>query len=293
MKRLIISCDDLGVSEEINLGIQDCLEKRVATSTSIIANGEFYEHALNNVIKQGAIKYYGLHLNLTEGKALNKNSINVLADENNRFKISAKKFFLLNFFKLNKTLKSIVYDEFKSQIKRVLKDGIQLSHFDSHEHIHHSPWIFKIITDLGNEFKINKIRFVNEKVIIRNYFKDIYYKLKSLNYFKHFIINICNKNIKNSFVSPDYFFGILNSGKTKKNELFSYLDFLNSDKTIELCIHPANRLTNQTNITNNTNQRNFYKSENRIIEKNLLLSDEFSNFLVHKKINLINFSDIS
>ena len=53
----------------------------------------------------------------------------------------------------------------------MLKDGIKLSHFDSHEYIHHSPWIFKIINDLGKEFKINKIRFVNEKIIIRNYFK--------------------------------------------------------------------------------------------------------------------------
>ena len=142
-------------------------------SFSVFANGEFYEHALNNVMNQGVIKYYGLHLNLTEGKALNKNSINMLSDENNRFKISAKKYFLLNFLKLNKTFKSIVYDELKSQIKWVLKDGIQLSHFDSHEHIHHSPWIFKIITDLGKEFKIKKIRFVNEKIIITDIY-DMY-----------------------------------------------------------------------------------------------------------------------
>ena len=293
MTRLIISCDDLGISKEINLGIQDCLEKRVATSSSIIANGEFYEHALSNVVNQGPIKYYGLHLNLTAGKALNKNSINTLTDENNKFKISAKKYFLLNFYKLSKTFKSIVYNEFKSQVKRVLKDGVQLSHFDSHEHIHHSPWIFKIVTDLGKELKINKIRFVNEKIIIRNYYKDVYYKLKSLNYFKHFVISICNKKIKNNFLSPDYFFGILNSGKTKKNELFSYLNCLNADKTVELCIHPGNRLVDQININNNINRRNFYKSKNRITEKNLLLSDEFRNFLIHKKINLINFSDIS
>ena len=85
MKRLIISCDDLGISKEANFGIQDCLEKRVATSSSIIANGEFYEHALNNVVAKDAIKFYGLHLNLTEGKALNTSSINILADENNNF----------------------------------------------------------------------------------------------------------------------------------------------------------------------------------------------------------------
>tara|TARA_Y100000031_G_scaffold127676_1_gene145507 strand:+ start:51 stop:350 length:300 start_codon:yes stop_codon:yes gene_type:complete len=97
MKKLIVSCDDLGISEEVNLGIYDCLEKGVATSSSIIANGRFYEHALNNVINQTTNKFYGLHLNLTEGKALNKKSINALSDENNRFKISAKKYFLLNF----------------------------------------------------------------------------------------------------------------------------------------------------------------------------------------------------
>ena len=293
MTRLIISCDDLGISEEINLGIQDCLEKKIATSSSIIANGEFYKHALNNVVNQGTIKFYGLHLNLTEGQALNNNSLNVISDKNNKFNISAKKYFLLNFYKLNKTFKNTVYDEFKSQIKKVLKDGIKLSHFDSHEHIHHSPWIFKIITELGKEFKINKIRFVNEKIIIKNYFKDAYYKFKSLNYFKHFIINICNKKIENSFLSTDYFFGILNSGKIKTNELFSYLDCLNPDKTVELCVHPANRFIDRMNIKQNVSLRNFYKSKNRIIEKNLLLSDEFKNFLIHKKINLINFSNIS
>ena len=78
MKKLIISCDDLGISEETNLGIKSCLDERVATSSSIIANGEFYEHALNNVVNQASIKFYGLHLNLTEGKALNEKCINII-----------------------------------------------------------------------------------------------------------------------------------------------------------------------------------------------------------------------
>ena len=73
MKKLIISCDDLGISKEINSGIKDCLDSGVATSSSIIANGKFYEHALNNVVAQAPIKFYGLHLNLTEGNAFNKN----------------------------------------------------------------------------------------------------------------------------------------------------------------------------------------------------------------------------
>ena len=101
MKKLIISCDDLGVSRETNLGIQECLDKGVATSSSIIANGRFYNHALENVINKTPNNFYGLHLNLTEGKALNKNSRNIICDKNDEFKISAKKYFLLNFYGSN------------------------------------------------------------------------------------------------------------------------------------------------------------------------------------------------
>ena len=61
MKKLIISCDDLGISEEVNLGIQDCLEKRAATSSSIIANGEFYEHALKSVVSQDVTKFLSIN----------------------------------------------------------------------------------------------------------------------------------------------------------------------------------------------------------------------------------------
>jgi len=288
MKKIIISCDDLGITREINLAVKDCAEKGVATSSSIVANGEYYEHALNNIINKTQIKFFGLHLNLTEGKALNENSINIISGENNIFKINAKKYFFSGFYKPNKELINAVYGEFKSQIKKVLKDGIKISHFDSHEHIHHSPWVFKIITDLGKEFEINKIRFVNEKILLRNYFKDAFYKLKSLNYFKHLMINICNKKIENNFLSPDYFFGILNSGKIKIDELFLYLDKIDSNKIVEICIHPANEIINH-DFSNN----NFYNSKNRKEEKKLLLSDKFKNYLHNNNIQLINFSDIN
>ena len=293
MKKLIISCDDLGISEEINLSIQKCLDKGVATSSSIIANGKFYNHALENVINKFPNNFYGLHLNLTEGKALSKNNTNIICDKNNEFKISARKYFLLNFYRSNNNLKNAVYEELKDQIKKVLSDGIKLSHFDSHEHIHHSPWLFKIITVLGKEFKINKIRFVNEKIILKTYFKDMFYKIMSLNYLKHLIINICNTKIKNSLISPEYFFGILNSGKLKKDELFLYLDKINLNKTIELCVHPANQVIDKIKFQKEVSYNSFYISKNRFYEKDFLLSNEFSNFLKQKNVRLINFSDLN
>jgi len=288
MKRLIISCDDLGITKEINLAIRDCAKEGVISSSSIVANGQFYEHALNNIVNKIPISFFGLHLNLTEGIAINKDKMNVICDENNIFKISAKNYFLSSFYKPDEKMKNTVYNELKSQIQKVIKDGIKISHFDSHEHIHHSPWIFKIITELGKEFKINKIRFVNEKIIFKNYFKDAYYKLTTLNYLKHFLISICNKKIKNNFLSTDYFFGVLNSGKVKMDELFIYLDSISSDKSIEICIHPSNEVYEDNKIK----KREFYLSKNRSDEKKLLISDEFKNLLENKKIKIINFADI-
>ena len=64
---------------------------------------------------------------------------------------------------------------------------------------------------------------------------------------------------------------------------------MNYNNTVELCVHPANKLIDNKK---NKTQRDFYKSDNRLSEKNLLLSDQFKDFLIDKKINLINFSNI-
>ena len=83
MKRLIISCDDLGITKEINLAIKDCAEEGVISSSSIVANGEFYEHVLTDVINKVPLSFFGLHLNLTEGTAVNKDNTNIICDKNN------------------------------------------------------------------------------------------------------------------------------------------------------------------------------------------------------------------
>ena len=76
-------------------------------------------------------------------------------------------------------------------------------------------------------------------------------------------------------------------------EFSLYFDSINPKKIVELCVHPGNKIVNDINGVKNINKANFYKSKNRIMEKNLLLSDEFKNFLNSRDIDLINFSNIS
>ena len=68
---------------------------------------------------------------------------------------------------------------------------------------------------------------------------------------------------------------------------------MNFGDTIELCIHPSNKFNGEMNNVTSINGTNFYKDKNRVTEKDLLLSDQLKNFLTYKKINLINFSNIS
>ena len=221
MIKLIINCDDFGISKETNLGIIDCLLKKKATSASIIANGEFFDHALKNIKEKVSNNWFGVHLNLTEGTALNSESIKALTNKDFKFNIKPSEFFLMNFNRKKEIIDNLIYLEFKAQILKVKKAGIRISHFDSHEHIHHSPFIYRIIKKLGNEFGINKIRLVKESIILRNLFKDFGYKFMSKNYVKLFLLNYCSNKIKDSFfLSPNYFYGILNSGRIEIDEFF-------------------------------------------------------------------------
>ena len=293
MKRLIINCDDLGISKETNLGIIECLLKKKATSASIIANGEFFDHALKNIKEKISNNWFGIHLNLTEGTALNSGGIHVLTNENLRFNKTPTEYFLMNFNRKRKIIDDLIYLEFKTQILKLRNAGIKISHFDSHEHIHHSPFIYKIIKKLGNEFGINRIRLVNEPIILGNLFKNFGYKFLSKNYIKLFLLNYCSKRVKdNFFLSPNYFYGILNSGKIEMDELFLFLDKMKHDSVIELCIHPANEISLPKFEKDKAIYKKFTYSQSRLYEKKLLFSDEFEKNLKNQNVELIDYSKL-
>ena len=292
MKKLIINCDDLGLSEETNLGVIDCLFSHKATSASIIANSIFFDHAIKNIKDKIPNNYFGLHLNLTEGVSITKNCINYLTDEKYNFKNKPSSFFFMN-IKRNKMIDDLIYSEFRAQILKVLNLGIKISHFDSHEHIHHSPFIYNILKRLGMEFGINKIRLVNEVFVPRVFFKNFLYKLYSKNYLKFFLLNYCKyKNSNNSIISPNYFYGVLDSGKINMDNFFLYVNKIEDNSTIELCIHPANQFLKLDKYNNNNLFKTFAYSENRFYEKKLLFSNDFQKNLNHHKIELINYSDL-
>jgi len=67
---LVITADDLGISDERNLGIIDAMLNGCVTSTSAMVNGPASIAAFRLLRHHGLENKCGLHLNLTEGPPL-------------------------------------------------------------------------------------------------------------------------------------------------------------------------------------------------------------------------------
>ena len=147
IKKIIFSCDDLGISKSTNLTILKCINEGIASSASLLVNTPWYDHALNEVVPKIKNKI-GIHLNLTIGKSLLKsNKIPDLVNADGYFIKKSYFFYLLNFFSSKKIIRQI-YKELSAQIKKAKKDDIIFSHIDSQEHIHMSPIMNKIFIKL-------------------------------------------------------------------------------------------------------------------------------------------------
>ncbi len=71
MKTVIITCDDCGLSEGINLAALALHEKGMATAASLITNFPAVEHAFKLFAAVPSLEC-GAHLNLTEGEPLTR-----------------------------------------------------------------------------------------------------------------------------------------------------------------------------------------------------------------------------
>src|SRR5947199_8765588 len=66
MKKLIVTADDFGLTEKVNQGIIEAHCRGIVTSTSLMANGGAFEHAVARARETPRLGI-GAHLNLTQG----------------------------------------------------------------------------------------------------------------------------------------------------------------------------------------------------------------------------------
>ncbi len=145
MKKLIINADDFGLSASANRTIIECYLKGNLTSATLLVNMPGTENAVR-LSKENLGLGIGLHFCLTEGRPLT--NCPTLVDDKGEFLTRNA---LLRRLFWGGVAPDEIAAEFSAQLQRIRSFGIALTHLDSHQHVHMSPWVLKNILPIINE----------------------------------------------------------------------------------------------------------------------------------------------
>ena len=116
MRKLIINADDLGMSQEQNEQIRQCIELGVITSSTLMANGPFFNEGVKIAKRYPQISV-GVHLNIIEFTPLTNEGIfrkHGMLDADGNF-IEGAAFVV----PMDEELKQAVFEEWDAQISKV------------------------------------------------------------------------------------------------------------------------------------------------------------------------------
>lgn len=260
-KKLIINADDLGISLELNAAVLKAANEGILTQSSLMANGECFDDAINRVIHNCPKLAVGVHLNLFEGKALT--NCPLLTDKNGYFSESFIQT-LLNSFDANFLLQ--IENEWDAQIKKIVESGIIPTHLDSHVHYHAIPNLFKIAVKLAEKYNIKNIRTQRELFYVTDF--NLTY---CVNIIKNLLLNFFTfiNTREKKYSSNDYLIGVLYTSMMSSKQVVAGLKKLPNNCLAEVLIHP--------------------KINQNLAEYDLLFSEELKDFLKSSNIKLTNY----
>ncbi len=241
MKKIITTADDLGIDKDTNSAIRESFDVGVLTSSCLMADGEAFDDAVENVVKARPNLEIGIHLDIIECKSLTQSGKSILTDENGVFNNSYVKMLLKSY---DKNFLSAVETEFVAQIEKILSAGIKPVYINTHVHTHSIPNLFKIVCKLADKYSIPFIRTQGE----------LPYYTKGLK--RHTSIRYCLNIIKNillntfTFINKielkkynaqtnKYFLGVLYTGQMDEETIIAGVERLPEDAVAEVICHPS------------------------------------------------------
>ena len=152
--RLIVNADDLGASPAVNDATFALIEQGLVTSATLIANAPYVVEACEQMGRFPECSF-GIHLNLTEYFPLSDSpALEPLLDDKGEFAGEER----IRAVKIDSSLRRGIFEEFASQIERLLSLGATVEHIDSHHHVHNIPRVFPELKRIQKRFQIRKVR---------------------------------------------------------------------------------------------------------------------------------------
>lgn len=288
MKRLIVNADDFALTRGVNRGILRCYQDGIVTSTTIMANGDAFEDAVE-LARANAGLGVGVHLVLVGGPAVaRREEISSLADENGQLPRTLLS--LIRKCNLGTVPIRQIECELRAQIQRVRSAGITPTHLDTHKHAHMDPWIMKALTRVAGEYGISRVRMPFEHFSSAfgsaggngsgSIARRLFVIASRANYpaFRRIVR-------KNQMQAPDHFFGFAATGRLDRDALLRILRHL-PEGINELMCHPG---INDADLQKQATQL----KEQRETELNALIDPSVQTEIFERGVRIISYRELN
>jgi hopanoid biosynthesis associated protein HpnK len=153
---VIINADDFGLHEAVNKAVIHAHRHGVVTSASIMACGTAFEDAVMRGRTCPDLGI-GVHLTLVEERPVAPvDQVTTLVNKEG-FMPRSYTAFARRWLSRQISLRDVVR-ELEAQVNRVLQAGIVPSHFDSHQHVHCLPGMWRTILNLARKYHVPYVR---------------------------------------------------------------------------------------------------------------------------------------
>jgi len=286
--KVIVHADDLGISRGISDRIIDTHRNGAVQRTSIVANGEAFDYAVERLHDNPRLAW-SVHLNLVEGRCLaSKEKLPLLVDWRGWFKRDFLGLFLLPILApwCRAGLRRQIRSELDAQIERVRQrfDSVDIR-IDSHRYVHLLPFVFPIVMDQAAAWAVREIRVVDEPLFMaRGGFGGLI-GLISPNFLKwlvlRFLSRSCRRQLRLQGIGcPERSLGVLFSGRMTARIVDRGLKRIArhppaQDAEVEVLFHPGPADPQDRDVwRENPRQSRFYFASRRAAETAALLDPE-------------------
>lgn len=157
MKSIIVTADDLGLTNGVNSAIEQGHQARMVTATSLLAVGRAFDDAVAMCERNPTLDV-GVHLALVgeDPPLCSPDTIGSLVDENGCFPLSYRT--VVTRGASGRLVKAHIRQELNAQMERILDAGIRPTHLDAHQHTHLWPLVGAVAAELAERYRIGFVR---------------------------------------------------------------------------------------------------------------------------------------
>lgn len=221
-RALIITADDFGLHQRVNVAVERAHKHGVLSAASLMVGANAAADAIERARRTPDLRV-GLHLVLADGQAtLAATEIPSLVNRNGRFGDAMVRDGIRFFFLPH--VRAQLEREIRAQFEAFAATGLALDHVNTHKHFHLHPTVLTIILKVGREFGMRAMRLPRENNIPAALVPWI---------------SLVNARLdRHGIAHNDRVIGINQSGRMDEAALIKALEHLH-DGVTEIYLHPA------------------------------------------------------